>query len=241
MIPEYEDAVRLLSTRLTAGNLRRGRRDRLAARPGPRLRAHQARPRRPLPPGARHPPGLVPLTGRFRQLFAHAAGFWPHVQTVRGSGHRPGSRSAGYSTGFSAATRMAAPTMPASFSRAAGTILVPTSMCGTHLSAFRLAPPPTMIRSGENRLTTACRYLSTRLAQSFHDSSSRSRAEAAALRSASWPSISMWPSSVFGHELAVEEQPRADPGAERQQQDHARHALAGAVASPRRARRRRRR
>ena len=48
--------------------------------------------------------------------------------------------------------------------------------------------------------------------------------------SASWPSISRWPSSVFGHQHAVDEQPRADAGAERQHEHDARHALAGAEA-----------
>ena len=43
------------------------------------------------------------------------------------------------SSGARAPTR-AAPTMPASFCSAAGTISVPTSSSGTHLSAFRLAP-----------------------------------------------------------------------------------------------------
>ena len=53
-------------TRLTADNLRRGRRDRLAARPGPRLRAHQARPRHRATAGARRPPGRVRADARDR-------------------------------------------------------------------------------------------------------------------------------------------------------------------------------
>ena len=36
---------------------------------------------------------------------------------------------------------------------AAGTTSQSTSMCGNHLSAFRLAPPPTMINDGVNRRT----------------------------------------------------------------------------------------
>ncbi len=40
--------------------------------------------------------------------------------------------------------------MPASFVSVAGTSSVSMSMGGIHLSALRLAPPPTMIRSGES-------------------------------------------------------------------------------------------
>ena len=92
----------------------------------------------------------------------------------------------------------AAPTIPASLVRAAGTISTPTSISGSHLSALRLAPPPTMISSGEKRNTMRAGSRSTRSAHSFHDRCSRSRALAAALVSASLPSSSRWPSSVFG-------------------------------------------
>ena len=59
--------------------------------------------------------------------------------------------------GWPSALISAAPTMPASFSRAAGTTSVSTSMCGSHLSALRLAPPPTMTSSGDSSLTTTSR------------------------------------------------------------------------------------
>ena len=59
--------------------------------------------------------------------------------------------------GWPAALSSAAPTMPASFSSAAGTTSVSTSMCGSHLSALRLAPPPTITSSGESSLTTTSR------------------------------------------------------------------------------------
>ena len=63
--------------------------------------------------------------------------------------------------GFRAACRRqaisAAPTMPASFVSAAGTISTPTSISGSHFSGRRLTPPPTMMRSGENRNTMRSR------------------------------------------------------------------------------------
>jgi hypothetical protein len=44
---------------------------------------------------------------------------------------------------------MAAPTMPASFCRVAGTTSVSTLMCGRYFSDFLLIPPPMMMRFGQ--------------------------------------------------------------------------------------------
>ncbi len=72
-----------------------------------------------------------------------------HPSTRRGAarGTRNGRR-------YSWSATSAAPTMPASLVSVAGTISTPTSISGTHLSALRLAPPPTMISSGEMRKIT---------------------------------------------------------------------------------------
>ena len=52
------------------------------------------------------------------------------------------------------AASQAAPTMPAVFSSLAGTISVFSFSLGRNYSAFLLTPPPTTIRSGQNRAST---------------------------------------------------------------------------------------
>jgi hypothetical protein len=51
----------------------------------------------------------------------------------------------------------AAPTMPASLSSCAGTTRVRVDSSGTHLSAFLLTPPPTMIMSGQRLFSRVSR------------------------------------------------------------------------------------
>jgi hypothetical protein len=51
----------------------------------------------------------------------------------------------------------AAPTIPASLSSSAGTTGVRVDSSGTHLCAFLLTPPPTMIRSGHTAASRTSR------------------------------------------------------------------------------------
>src|ERR1700733_1052922 len=108
-----------------------------------------------------------------------------------GSDHAP--------AGVALATAIAAPTMPASFCRTAGTMRarMPVSS-GTHFSDSLLIPPPTMNRSGDSSASMCCRYTSTRPAHLPQLMSCSSLACSDARFSASLPSISMWPNSVFG-------------------------------------------
>ena len=127
------------------------------------------------------------------------------------------------------AVAIAAPTMPASLSRAAGTMgaRMPVSR-GTHLSDCLLMPPPTMIRLGESSASMCCRYSSTRPAHLPQLRSCSSLARSEARFSASWPWISICPNSVFGTSDALDEQRAADPGAEGQHQHRALLAYPGA-------------
>ena len=115
----------------------------------------------------------------------------------RGSPSRMPGVSAGRATGPSAAT-MAAPMIPASFRRRAGTTVVRTVSRGTNLSALLLTPPPRMMRFGHISWWILSRCSSRSAAQAFHDNPRLIRAAAADRRSAARPRISIWPSSVFG-------------------------------------------
>ena len=70
---------------------------------------------------------------------------------------------------------MAAPTMPASFWRVAGTTRVRTFTMGRNLSDFLLTPPPMTISEGENSASTRWRYSSTRPAHLLQLSSPSAR------------------------------------------------------------------
>ena len=70
---------------------------------------------------------------------------------------------------------MAAPTVPAWLSRAAGITSLGTSKCCSNLSNFLLTPPPMMMRSGHMRSVRMLRYLLRRLPHFFQLRSSSSR------------------------------------------------------------------
>ena len=166
-----------------------------------------------LPHRARRPPRRVPLTAapashRPRQLperaQVDAGGRWRR----RGRRRRCRPRS----------------------SSAAGTISVSTSMCGSHLSAFRLAPPPTMISSGENSLTTVAQVALDPLGPLLP----RQLLAVAGARRGPVLGVVAVDLEVaelgVRHEHAVDEQPRTDAGAERQHEHDAAAVAAGAVA-----------
>jgi imidazole glycerol-phosphate synthase subunit HisF len=113
---------------------------------------------------------------------------------LRGAGHPVRLSDSAYST-----AAMAAPTIPASFCRAAGTMRarMPVSR-GTHFSACLLTPPPTMNRSGDRTPSMCCRYSSTRPAHLPQLRSCSSLARSEARFSASSPCSSTCPNSVFG-------------------------------------------
>ena len=71
-----------------------------------------------------------------------------------------------------------------------------------------------MNRSGHSSASSLRRYFCIRLPYSFHDSFSSSRADPDAIRSASLPSISMWPELGVRQQHAVVEHGAADAGAE---------------------------
>src|SRR6185437_10914969 len=94
---------------------------------------------------------------------------------------------------------IAAPTMPASLCRAAGTIFAWTPVSsGTHFSDSLLIPPPTMISPGDSSASRCCRYSDTRSVQSFQPQPWSVLPRSEARFSASLPRISICPNSVFG-------------------------------------------
>src|SRR6202041_1055128 len=102
------------------------------------------------------------------------------------------------------AVAMAAPTIPASLSMAAGTMRarMPVSR-GTHLSDCLLTPPPTMIRLGQSTASMCCRYSSTRPAHLPQLRSCSSLARSEARFSASSPCSSTCPNSVLGTRMPL--------------------------------------
>ena len=83
---------------------------------------------------------------------------------------------------------------------------------------------------GGEQLSRSGSSACSRSAHSSHDRSSRSRTLLAARDSASWPSISRWPSSEFGTSTPSWTSARADAGAERGDDDQP--ALAACRAVP---------
>ena len=115
---------------------------------------------------------------------------------LRGAGHPVRLQAV---LAHAAAPAIAAPTIPASLSRAAGTMRarMPVSR-GTHFSDCLLIPPPTMNRSGESTASICRRYSSTLPAHLPQLMSCRSLARSEARFSASSPWSSTCPNSVFG-------------------------------------------
>jgi imidazole glycerol-phosphate synthase subunit HisF len=115
---------------------------------------------------------------------------------LRGAGHPVRLQAA---LAHAAAPAIAAPTIPASLSKAAGTIRarMPVSR-GTHFSDCLLIPPPTMNRSGDSTASMCRRYSSTFPAHLPQLMSCSSLARSEARFSASSPRSSTCPNSVFG-------------------------------------------
>ena len=109
--------------------------------------------------------------------------------------------------------------IPASLRSAAGTTRQRVVRRGMNLSAFLLTPPPRIMRLGHISLSIRSRCSSRSAAQAFHDRPRLTRAAAADRRSASRPRISMWPNSVLGTSLPVDEHPRTDPRPEGEEDD----------------------
>lgn len=100
-----------------------------------------------------------PVRGAFRQ---HSPRSRNVPRTARGRvppgplllGGPGGALSGARQTVPTAAAARAAPTIPAVLRRVAGTMGVRMSSRGRNLSALRLTPPPTTIRSGQTRSST---------------------------------------------------------------------------------------